>query len=474
MKTRTMKKLLVCSLLSFLFLTSYAQYGDDRSGYDGDFFSLQGALDLFRESSNLRAFERKLNSEKYWVNNLDLNYDGEIDYVRVEHRQQGNFHAIILQALVDRYEVQDVAVIEIEVLRRGEAILQIIGDEDLYGQEVVVEPVDNYADYRRGYHSQYGDFVNVYYWRPVQNILDRQYRIYASPYRWQSYPSWWAPRICLSWNVFRPRIVIYSTRFHIVRRHRLVRVRDFYRPYRSYCPTVLQRTNTVRVRQGRAPIYRTQASQPRNRNANTSRSRNEVAQNPRSRATQQRQTGSSISRKRSQEAAGKDTRKRSTAEASQRSRSYETTPRTSRNSSPKQRSTEVQRSSRTSSQGRARSTSPQSKTPSRTRSNTSRSSSRSASPNVRSESKPKPSTSRSSQSSARSRSTTPSSSRARQSSGSSNRKVGSSSQSKARRSPASSSKTRSSGSTSRSKSSSSTGRSKSSSTNSRSRKGRGQ
>jgi len=459
-----MKKLLVCSLLSFLFLSSYAQYGDDRSGYDGDFFSLQGALDLFRESSNLRAFERKLNSEKYWVNNLDLNYDGDIDYVRVEHRQQGNFHAIVLQALVDRYEVQDVAVIEIEILRRGEAILQIIGDEDLYGREVVVEPVDDYADYRRGYHSQYGDFVNVYYWRPVQNILDRQYRIYASPYRWQYYPTWWAPRVCLSWNVFRPRVVIYSTRFHIVRRHRLVLVRDFYRPYRSYCPSVLQRTNTVRVRQGRAPIYRTQPSQPRNRNANTSRSRSEVAQTPRSRATPQRQTGSSISRKRSQEAAGKDTRRRSTAEASQRSRSYDTPSRTSRNSSPKKRSAEVQRSSRTSSQGRARSTSPQSKTPSRTRTNTSRSSSRSTTPNVRRESKPRPSTSRS-QSSSRSRSSTTSPSRARKSSGSSNRKVGSSSQSKARRSPASSSKSRSSSSSSRSRSSSS---------NSRSRKGRGQ
>jgi hypothetical protein len=62
-----------------------------------------------------------------------LNYDGRIDYIRVEHRRQGNYHAIILQALVDRYEVQDVAVIEIEIIGRREAILQIVGDEDLYG-----------------------------------------------------------------------------------------------------------------------------------------------------------------------------------------------------------------------------------------------------------------------------------------------------------------------------------------------------
>ncbi len=476
MKTQTMKKLIVSSLLSFLFLTSYAQYNNERSGYDGDFFSLQGALDLFKESSSIKAFERKLNSEKHWANNLDLNYDGEIDYVRVEHRQQGNFHAIILQALVDRYEVQDVAVIEIEVLRRGEAILQIIGDEDLYGEEVVVEPVADYADYRRGYHAEYGDFVNVYYWRPVQYILDRQYRVYASPYRWQNYPTWWGPRIHISWNIFRPRLVVYSTRFHIVRRHRLVRVRDFYRPYRSYCPTVLQRSNTVRVRQGRAPIYRTQPSQPRNRNANAARSRNEVAQNSRNRSTTQRQAASSNSRKRSEASArpGKSDQNRSAASSNQRSRSFETPSRTSRSSAPKQRSADVQRPSRSaspersrsatspqsrrparsSSQERSRSASPQSKRPSSSGASRSRSANRSASPQVRQESRSKASRS---QSSSRSRATTPSASKARKPSGSSSRVRSSASSSKSKKS-----------------STSSSSRTRSSSSSSKSRKGRGQ
>ena len=148
-----MKKLIFCWLLTGMFFSGYAQYDSDRTGYEGDFFSLEGALDLFKESSTLSEFERKINSEEYWVNNLDLNYDGRIDYVRVEHRQQGNFHAIVLQALVGRYEVQDVAVIEIEVIGRGEAVLQIVGDEDLYGEEVIVEPVEGYSDSRRGYHT---------------------------------------------------------------------------------------------------------------------------------------------------------------------------------------------------------------------------------------------------------------------------------------------------------------------------------
>ncbi|MBX2871575.1 MAG: hypothetical protein KTR30_05730 [Saprospiraceae bacterium] len=461
-----MKKLLLSGLLCFLFFGVHAQYEDDRTGYEGDYFSLEGALDLFRESSTIRNFERRLNSEEYYVNNLDLNYDGRIDYVRVEHRQQGNFHAIVLQAVVDRYEIQDVAVIELEVIGRREAVLQIIGDEDLYGREVIVEPREDYADNRGRYHSDYGTYVNVFYWRPVQHILGRQYRTYVSPYRWRSYPTWWAPRIQLSWGIFRPRIVIYSNRFIVVRRHRVVRVHNFYRPYRTYCPTVLQRTNTVRVRQGRQPINRGQAGQPRNRNAGNSRNRNEVVQNPRNvdRANSRQQASSSVSRKRTQEAAGQDTRRRSTAEASQRSRSYETPSRTSRNSAPKQRTAETRKPSRTYSQGqgRSRSASTQTRTPAKTRSSQSRSSSRSSSPQVRQPSRSKASSSRST---TRARSSTPSSSKARSSSGSRSR-AATTSPSKSRKSSTSSN---------RSKSSSSSGsRSRSSSSSSKSRKGRGQ
>lgn len=283
-----MKKIIVSCLLAVLFLsTSHAQYSNERTGYDGDYFSLEGALQLFQESSSLRDFERKINSERNWVNNLDLNYDGQIDYIRVEHRQQGIFHAIVLQALVDRYVAQDVAVIEIEVLRRGEAILQIVGDEDLYGQEVYVEPVDRYANNRRGYHPDYGSFVNVYYWRPIRHILDRQYRTYVSPYRWRYYPTWWNSWRPYSWNVFRPRIVVYHNYFHVVPRHRVIRVHNFYRPYRSYCPTVVQRTNRVRVKQGRQPIYRSTTPNIGQNNSQANQ-RNRVTQNSR------RSSGSSI------------------------------------------------------------------------------------------------------------------------------------------------------------------------------------
>lgn len=272
-----MKKVIFSWLVfTLLFSTAFAQYNTERTGYEGDYFSLEGALDLFKQSSTLRDFERKLNTEQNWVNNLDLNYDGRIDYIRVEHRRQGDFHAIILQALVGRYDVQDVAVIEIEIIRRGDAVLQIIGDEDLYGEEVFVEPVEGYSDSRRGYNSDYGDYVNVYYWRPVQYILGRQYQVYVSPYRWRYYPTWWNPWIQVSWSVFRPRIVVYVNRYHIVRRHRVIRVHNFYRPYRSYCNSVVQRANRVRVSHGRAPVHRPDPVRSRDRRPGSYGNRNSV------------------------------------------------------------------------------------------------------------------------------------------------------------------------------------------------------
>ena len=252
-----MKKLIFSCLLSVLFFSATnAQYGTERTGYEGDYFSLEGALELFKQSHSIRDFERKINTEDKWVNNLDLDYDGRTDYIRVEHKRKGDFHAIILQVPIDRYNVQDVAVIEIEVIGRREAILQIIGDEDLYGEEVVVEPIEGYSNSRGSYDPDYGDYVNVYYWRPVQYILGKQYRTYVSPYRWQYYPTWWSPWRQCAWDIFRPRIVIYHRHYHVVHHHRVVRVHNFYRPYRSYSHHVVHRSNEVRVSYGKQPIHR--------------------------------------------------------------------------------------------------------------------------------------------------------------------------------------------------------------------------
>ncbi|MEO6757914.1 MAG: hypothetical protein ABIO24_00565, partial [Saprospiraceae bacterium] len=102
----------------FAVLLSGALYAQDSpvdsTGFPGDNFSLEAALDLFKKSASLEAFEQSLNMENNDVNNLDLNEDGQIDYVRVIDRMDGDAHAIVLQVPVSASESQDIAVIEVE------------------------------------------------------------------------------------------------------------------------------------------------------------------------------------------------------------------------------------------------------------------------------------------------------------------------------------------------------------------------
>ena len=69
----------------------------DSTGMPGDQFSLQAALDQFKKSANLEAFEKAINEEGNRVNNLDLNGDGKVDYVRVESHKEKDAMAIVLQ-----------------------------------------------------------------------------------------------------------------------------------------------------------------------------------------------------------------------------------------------------------------------------------------------------------------------------------------------------------------------------------------
>ena len=111
-----MKKYLISTIIISFFFTSLitAQTEIELTGFDGDNFSLEGAIDLFKQSSSLENFEKQLNDEKNNINNLDLNKDGKIDYLRVEDKMNGDIHAIIVQALISDSENQDVAIIEIE------------------------------------------------------------------------------------------------------------------------------------------------------------------------------------------------------------------------------------------------------------------------------------------------------------------------------------------------------------------------
>ena|SRR5258706_14363340 len=137
-------------LLTGLALTVTAraqnQPGMDSTGLPGDNFSLQGALAMFERAGSPEDFEKLLNAENNHVNNLDLNGDGETDYIRVIDNSDKEAHAFVLQAVISETESQDIAVIELEKTGDTTAVLQIIGDQDIYGEKIIVEPGDGKGD----------------------------------------------------------------------------------------------------------------------------------------------------------------------------------------------------------------------------------------------------------------------------------------------------------------------------------------
>jgi hypothetical protein len=216
---------------------------------------------MFQKANSPEDFERLLNSQDNNVNNLDLNEDGETDYIRVIDNSGKDVHAFVLQAVVSDKESQDIAVIELEKTGDTTAILQIIGDEDIYGEQVIVEP-DNGGDDDGAFnydfnnsvsHGPNADYytrdtrvvINVWYWPSVRFVYGPAYRPWISPWRWRHYPAWWRPWRPFAWHAWRPRCIAHHRPFVVVRTHRVVRAHAIYRPVRVTSATVRTRHATA-------------------------------------------------------------------------------------------------------------------------------------------------------------------------------------------------------------------------------------
>lgn len=220
-------------LLLFLmagFLGASAQSSTLESEVPGDNFSLEGALELFKKSASPEEFEKKLNAADSKVNNLDLNNDGNIDYIRVIDRNEGNVHAFILQAVLSETESQDVAVIELEKLENGRAVLQIVGDADVYGIETIIEPTEEVRVNAGTTTSR--AVVNVWMWPSVQYVYGPYYSPWVSPWSWAYYPVWWRPWRPVAFHIYHPWWTPYRPYYSYCYTRRVYYGPDFYRPYR--------------------------------------------------------------------------------------------------------------------------------------------------------------------------------------------------------------------------------------------------
>ncbi len=251
-------KQLLFTILCLAATSVYAITEQDSTGMPGDHFSLQGALDMFKNASSPEEFEKLINTPGKNLNNLDLNNDGEVDYIKVIDKTGNNVHAFILKVAVSENENQDIAVIELEKTGDTTAILQIIGDEDIFGEQVIVEASEegdemddeNNAGISNGPGADFFEtnriVVNVFYWPSVRFVYRTAYVPWVSPWRWRHYPGWWRPWRPLAWHVFHPRRLHYHRHFAVVRTHRVVGAHRVYAPHRVGSVTV--RTRTVGAR----------------------------------------------------------------------------------------------------------------------------------------------------------------------------------------------------------------------------------
>ncbi|MBB6460330.1 hypothetical protein [Flammeovirga kamogawensis] len=150
---------------------------------------------LFGDCENLEEFEEKLNDPHKKISNLDLNEDGEVDYLRVIDTSKKDTHVVTIQAVLGENQYQDVASIDVEKDNKGETSVQVVGDVYMYGSNYIIEPV---------YVHQ--PVIYMWFWGPY-------YSPWYSPYYWHHYPPYYRP--------WRPRPVHYyhrDVRVHVNRK----------------------------------------------------------------------------------------------------------------------------------------------------------------------------------------------------------------------------------------------------------------
>jgi hypothetical protein len=161
-------------------------YNTDMSFY----LDLHAVAAAYSEARSTREFEQLLNSSKYMINNLDLNRDGYVDYLRVIETRKGQYYAYLIQACLAPSVFQDVATLVAE--RRASTLyVEVVGDSYLYGYNYVVRPtfvkrplmwdVYGYANYTVWVSPYYYGVWPSYYTRP-KTVYITHYQAYVKTY----------------------------------------------------------------------------------------------------------------------------------------------------------------------------------------------------------------------------------------------------------------------------------------------------
>jgi hypothetical protein len=218
-----MKKFLFAFLATAMCLLGLAAFSQDKEKVDttnklglaGDGLDLYAVLDLFQKSKTIESFEKTLNDPKTKVNNLDLDLDKKVDFIKVvteKKDKKDESYMFILRVDVSKTESQDVAVILLDRDKDKKVSMQIVGDEELYGKDYVIEPKGNSpVTPNPAYKGE--DPVTVTVEAPATNVVVQQapvvqyvyspaYAPYYPPYYYGYYPGWFAFTAVVSFGFY--------------------------------------------------------------------------------------------------------------------------------------------------------------------------------------------------------------------------------------------------------------------------------
>ena len=180
-------------LFAILLISSAVAWADETITVTATNSDISANLDLkvvaklFGEAKDLEDFEKKLNDPQQALVTLDLNGDGDVDYIRVIETNNGNKHLIVLQAVLAKDIYQDVASIYVEKDEAENISVQVIGDEYIYGTNYVIEPVYIYRP-----------VIYDWFWGPY-------WTCWNSPWYWGYWPGWWRPYACIGYHDYYHR-----------------------------------------------------------------------------------------------------------------------------------------------------------------------------------------------------------------------------------------------------------------------------
>ncbi len=165
----------ILAVISLIFCTqcnSKKTYSTTVTSYAADNLDLKAVTALATEVKTAEEFEKKLNDPATKINNLDLNEDDKVDYIKVTEIDgaQKGFSLTVEVPSETGVEEQEIATIQFD-LTKGNQRVQTHGNHYMYGR--------GYYYYGRPRHSMF----------PIGGYFSRSHRTHRSSYGHNNTPS---------------------------------------------------------------------------------------------------------------------------------------------------------------------------------------------------------------------------------------------------------------------------------------------